>query len=145
MFDSHSVPFHSLLSTLSLFTVCCPLCPFSQSAVHSVPFHSHSVPFHSLLSTLSPFTVRLDNESSKLLLLTPHNDTVYDLQDALGLLVSLFLLYPVLLCSPLFFLWSALLLCSVPLLCSPSSSVQLSSADVSSLLVQLWLKATSVS
>ena len=32
--------------------------------------------------------MRLDNESSKLLLLTPHNDTVYDLQDALGLPAS---------------------------------------------------------
>ena len=30
-------------------------------------------------------SVRIDNESSKLLLLTPHNDSVSDLQDALGL------------------------------------------------------------
>ncbi len=30
-------------------------------------------------------SVRIDNESSKLLLLTPHNDSVSDLQDTLGL------------------------------------------------------------
>ena len=42
-------------------------------------------------AVLSYFTARsvcLDNESSELLLLTPHNDTVYDLQDALGLPAS---------------------------------------------------------
>ena len=37
-----------------------------------------------VLSYFTARSVRLDNESSKLLLLTPHNDTVYDLQDALG-------------------------------------------------------------
>ena len=41
-----------------------------------------------VLSFFTARSVRLDNESSKLLLLTPHNDTVYDLQDALGLPAS---------------------------------------------------------
>ena len=41
-----------------------------------------------VLSYFTARSVRLDNESSKLLLLTPHNDTVYDLQDALGLPAS---------------------------------------------------------
>ena len=38
-----------------------------------------------VLSYYTARSIRLDNESSKLLLLTPHNDTVSDLQDALGL------------------------------------------------------------
>ena len=38
-----------------------------------------------VLSYYTARSIRLDNESSKLLLLTPHNDSVVDLQDALGL------------------------------------------------------------